>query len=87
MTCGGCRHWKQEEPSLGAEYWRAGFGTCQAIVHDSDESHKHEDGYCDPYEPCEWMAQRKAVCVDGSGFYAAVKTREAFGCVLFEAKS
>lgn len=49
-----------------------GFGTCQKV--DMKEDYKEP--------PKDWFA----CVIDGSGYFAALKTKESFGCVLHELK-
>ena len=90
-TCGSCRFW----PTIPA----AGFRPCARIPHDKRYPSLAEDddsllGYAleDMDTDAEREAYRaerartKAVAVDGSGYFAALKTREDFGCILWEAR-
>jgi hypothetical protein len=76
-TCGTCKNWKRidQEEWYERESNDTRYGTCQAIPHaaikwDQDSDRNLIAG--------DW----KAVAVDGSGFFAAIKTQECFGCVL-----
>jgi hypothetical protein len=92
-TCGSCKHWgKQDEVESSL---KAGFKKCYRIIHDehSDTDDYKDDVYDkdDPYDAqfiARMNATRKelAVVKDGSGYYAALKCREDFGCVLHEEK-
>lgn len=85
--CETCKHWGK--PGEGGEDFR----TCTAVVHDkrglvnewrSDQL--DDDGY-DPEEKAEILGFRSthsAIVQDGSGYYAALKPRRDFGCVLHE---
>ena len=92
-TCGTCAYWgvgntqrDREEDTI--------YRPCGAVVHDEhsyarpryDGPHEDDELYGRPAEE-EIAAIRKhlAVVQDGSGFYAALKVREDFGCVLWKA--
>lgn len=74
MKCGDCRHW-QEIDTYASKI--DGFGTCERI--------RAFENICSG-EPNEEEAKEKAMTVDGSGFYSALKTKGDFGCVLHEPK-
>lgn len=95
MRCGDCRYW-------GDPLESGAFRSCGAIVHDrrnrtdtnewSDAETLLQDfDRADPHEVEEVakikaMREHKAVIWDRSGYFAALKCREDFGCVLFQAK-
>jgi hypothetical protein len=97
-TCGSCAHWGDKNKPDEDPMFRA----CQAVVHDKEWA-TGKDGHQNQAEEddfdferdvaadikAEIKAVRKhlAVVQDGSGFYAALKVREDFGCVLWKAKS
>ena len=84
-TCGTCSLW-------GESGEKGKYRTCCAVPHD-------ERGYCE--EDCwdedmigaeskeKWLEMREspAVVKDGSGYYAALKTRKDFACSLHEEKT
>jgi hypothetical protein len=75
-TCGTCKHWKlidAEEELIDDPR----FGTCAAIPQGQSEWDEASDRNM-------VVGDWKAVAVDGSGYFAAIKTRECFGCVLHE---
>jgi hypothetical protein len=95
-TCGTCKHWGVGDTQRDREEDTV-YRPCGAVVHDEsnrarpayDDPETDEDG--DPYDPkikVEIAAIRKhlAVVHDGSGFYAALKVRQDFGCVLHTGK-
>ena len=85
QACGTCRHW-------GDEGSVERFRTCEAVIHDVDGKHASlalDSGWeLDAAELAEIEAMRKhlAVVVDGSGYHAALKCREDFGCRLWQDK-
>lgn len=87
MNCQDCAHWgAPDERERGAD-----VRTCKAVPHDTNGAHM--------YDPVDWDWLREddpdefrrlftfsmalAVVVDGSGYSARLRTRAAFGCVLF----
>lgn len=76
MNCGTCKHWKPFDPMKYHEKNMAGFGRCERIGFADD------DGI-----PLEQRSSWIACTVDGSGYFAALRTKESFGCVLHETKS
>jgi hypothetical protein len=84
--CGGCRFWGKPAEA-GFE-----FRVCTAVEHD-DRYLADQGQDCDWAEDDEERAEKRsyrdaheAVVEDGSGFHAALRTRDDFGCVLFEPK-
>jgi len=72
--CGNCKHLGEEAMAFPeGEYTLApsGYWVCNLIEHVGDDH--------------VWGSGRAHV-VDGSGYYAALRVREDFGCVLWEAK-
>ncbi len=88
--CGTCKFWGNTDETHRL------FRTCQRFVHDKS---KHSDGeQVDEFDlddefpdsPEEIAAKliinsEKAVTVDGSGYFAALRCRSDFGCVYHEA--
>lgn len=72
--CGTCRHWK-EAKGEGGSY----FGECWRIIHDV-----HRDCEGPPNGMDSGILCHKAVVIDGSGYAAALRTQDDFGCVLWE---
>lgn len=76
-TCGTCKHWgagRNEHEYAGASVSRDDeFKPCGAII---------QEDYYDEKK----IAGKRAFVQDGSGYYAAIKVREDFGCVLWTAK-
>lgn len=78
-TCGNCMFWgKPGETEM--------FRQCNGVIH--DERSRHNDTEEEWKE--DWHNQQirhinslSAVVVDGSGYFAALKTKEDFGCTLF----
>jgi hypothetical protein len=77
--CGTCKFWgsdpeddeiRKENPSLWAR-----VRPCAGVRHDSGDS--------GPY-PHDLRGSTRADVLDGSGYYASLRTREDFGCVLWE---
>ena len=83
-TCSTCRFWGAQRPEDGdegfarikedVELW-AKVRPCGAVMGDPDGSGAF---------PHRLPADRKAEVLDGSGYYASLRTREDFGCVLHE---
>jgi hypothetical protein len=75
--CGTCRHWGSEDDG-----WKR-FRKCQEIRHD-------EHGESGDNQKSEFVADDEsifddeAVVVDGSGYFAALKTQEDFYCSLWQ---
>lgn len=98
-TCGNCKHWgvKPEEKIMGELKQDAIYRTCSAVIHDElcltkvdydDAIDQHGDPR-DEEELAEIASFRKAhhaAVVDGSGYFAALKVREDFGCIDWEEK-
>lgn len=90
--CRDCRHWG--DPDDEGEY-----RVCKAIVHDrrSYTSPCFDPGFepiipeaaADPARLAEvraFRARHKAIVIDHEWYKAEARTREDFGCVLFEGK-
>lgn len=73
-TCGTCRFWGSGDR---AETER--FRECTAIIHDRGYPVSPNTD-CDP----NFADAHCATAVDGSGYYAAVRCRADFGCVLHQ---
>lgn len=71
-TCGSCKHWKETQPHESDHVH--GFGTCQ----NAQQLHAYD----------QKQAERNLLfgVVDGSDYFAALKTRENFACNQWEAK-
>lgn len=68
-TCGTCDYWKEVN--------KYNVGKCIGIQHDELGGEGYDDD-CNPIE----TNNDSAFVVDGSGYFAALKTRENFGCVM-----
>jgi hypothetical protein len=92
--CGSCKFWKPGECAA------PGYGQCGKIEHD-ESSHTSTTIYDEEYlvelasgdeddkaraAEVRKAREQKAVALDGSGYFAAVRCREDFGCVLHENK-
>lgn len=88
--CGDCKHWGKPGEAHP-------FRSCMAVVHDkksvtSDYQYDEEEAWPEDWADADGDANRqfrathKAVAMDGSGFFAAFRTHEDFGCMLFEVK-
>jgi hypothetical protein len=81
-TCGTCPFWTGREALSEAG---EAFRQCQRLVHDQN---RDVDGYDREEEPAiarqTTLRRELAVLQDGSGYYAAIKCRADFGCVLHE---
>lgn len=76
MLCGDCKFWGGERDVPGDD-----FRECTAVVHSGD---------CWDTQSINIMDRdpdATAVVVDGSGYFAALKTKDDFGCVLFKANA
>lgn len=85
--CETCKHWKFEEPDW--EFDELKFGECKAIrqreaIEELAFGGDREKRWTDEGEKImrDAIAAAKAIAVDGSGYYAAVRTAPDFGCVL-----
>ena len=83
MRCGDCKHWGKYDPIHEVpddNDWdnvnKFDLRQCGAVP--------HVDRSLDP--PNDTVEGKRAIVLDGSGFYAALKTADDFGCVLFEPK-
>lgn len=84
-TCGTCKHWGND-----AFPYFAGLRPCLAVAAQHDVPKSSANDGMDPTGAAFYVAANgtpKAVAADGSGYFAALKTREDFGCVLWEVKS
>lgn len=80
--CGDCKFWGKESESVTRE-----FRSCTGIIHDGYDRNAVGKEDLDDRVDIELVVNiqsRPAVVVDGSGYFAALKTKEDFGCVLFE---
>jgi hypothetical protein len=85
-TCGTCRHWGIR---VGSDIETdVDYRTCRAVKHvdrsllgDPDPEWDEED---DIAEKKKLREEHRAVVVDGSDYYAALKPKQDFGCVLHE---
>jgi hypothetical protein len=82
MKCSTCKFWTLPEQDNNAG-WMDGVGTCKAVVpiwhetlHPIPNSHDDDDVFDIPL----------AFVVDGSGYFAALKTKGDFSCCLHEDK-
>lgn len=86
-TCGTCKYWGNSES-------KTQFRACQKIIHDADynagNSRLSDEAYeedLDSRRPDQreeekaFRAEHNAVVMDGSGYHAALKCRQDFGCV------
>ena len=95
VKCGTCKFWGTPAETKN----NLTFRSCQGIKHDEDrltEDYKQQQGYFNLYNPYDVEAKQKmgeffkehqAVACDGSGYYAALKTKEDFGCILHVPKT
>lgn len=83
--CGSCAHWAAVEPDW--EFDALVMGRCVAIKQREDILEPARR-LCDDWdarvaEEGRLLSLEKAIAVDGSGYYAAVRTQADFGCVLW----
>ena len=71
--CGNCQHWS-------AAVNDREFGQCLRVLHQDGDP--PEKGWGDS----ESIHDEPAVVVDGSGYYAALRTKPTFCCSLWEEK-
>jgi hypothetical protein len=87
--CGNCKFWGSS--CDGNETYRQ----CLAVIHDKRsftsslfdwdaENPDHDD--IETTDGIRDARSKKAVVKDGSGYFAALRCRSDFGCVLFERK-
>lgn len=85
--CKTCKYWRFDKRDW--EYDETGLGQCARI--------RQRENICEPARLIEdWddrekeeqrlIIEAKAIAVDGSGYYAAVRCVSDFGCVLHELK-
>lgn len=89
--CETCTHWKFAEKDW--EFESLVFGKCAAVKQREDVEreaceaagidHRWDDGGEEVV--LNAMREAKAIAVDGSGYYAALRTAADFGCVLHQA--
>lgn len=86
--CAGCAHWKFTTPDW--EFDELMIGECKAVkmrcgieedVETETGIERFEDGWGEAMKKA--LVDAKAIAVDGSGYYAALRTFGDFGCVLF----
>lgn len=81
--CEGCTHWLFDEPDW--QFERLRFGKCAAIKQREDiiePARKFEEWADQEKEEMRLLGLAKAIAVDGSGYYAALRTAADFGCTL-----
>lgn len=91
-TCGTCKHWGGHNPPVEDAQFK--HHPCNRVKHDDNWEATPSDLVVQDWDinavaaAKERMASVKdsAVVQDASGAYAALKTREDFGCVLWEQK-
>lgn len=98
-TCGTCKFWG-EGVAQGDDPPDCDYRPCGAVIHDKrgharaekDDVETYLEDYCPEHEYAETRAEiaairkHKAIVHDGSGYYAALKTKDDFGCVLHQPK-
>ena len=84
VHCGQCKFW-------GKNGETGEFRECIGIVHDKDlltnnlEDNVNVDDNDDwTPETLKFRSENKAVTIDDSGYFAALRTKEDFGCVLYK---
>lgn len=86
--CETCKHWKFDKPDW--EFDELHFGECKAmkmrdeIVREALAEAEIDSQYDEGGEEVakRALAATKAIPVDGSGYYAGLRTAPDFGCVL-----
>lgn len=93
--CATCEHWKAADP-FDWQYDKIQFAVCKRIRQREDIETSAINAMADPED--RWSAAGElaieqafraslAIAVDGSGYYAAVRTAPDFGCILWEEKT
>ena len=83
QRCGTCRHWKppaeSDQPVTFTSHTDepTDYGECKAIEHDTEWGWN---------ESLALTKKASAMVLDGSGYFAALRSRAEFGCVLWEPK-
>lgn len=86
--CETCEHWAFDERDVAFDRLR--LGRCRAIRQREDiiePARSMGDWDSREAEEHRLLAAAKAIAVDGSGYYAAIRTAADFGCVLHEPKA
>lgn len=81
QKCGNCRFWGAEDDNTGT------YRQCEAILCDEyGHAGTKVESWMQPkdLELHKKINAQKAVAVDASGFWAALRTRDDFGCVLWQ---
>lgn len=79
-TCGSCAYWGAgHEQNSESPAWRR-VRPCGAVKHDDSDSYRADGSLSTPLSD----PNAKAEVVDGSGYFAALRTRADFGCVLYQ---
>ena len=76
-SCGKCKHWGSPEET------HEEYRSCRAIAHDEGSFTSGNIAHEDIPATTEYRAAHSAVVVDGSGFFAALRSRADFACILF----
>lgn len=76
--CGDCKYWGRTSTEIQDGVWRE----CGRIHFDETNSCRND--LDDESEFDQTIRHELAVTRDGSGYFAAIKCREDFGCVLWE---
>lgn len=82
--CENCRFWMFDEPDWQFDSVR--LGECKAVKmreHIIEPARQIEDWDAREAEEERLLKEAKAIAVDGSGYYAALRTAPDFGCTLF----
>lgn len=86
--CSSCSHWSNAEADW--QFDELVMGSCAAIKQREDIIEPARDAFPDDWdarvvEEGRLLKAEKAIAVDGSGYYAAIRTAPDFGCVLWQA--
>lgn len=76
--CGNCAFWGRHPTDPGSTDYPKEFRQCTAIIHGNGHNIPFDDNFQRILTP------HKAVAVDGSGYFAALRTKEDFACILFD---
>lgn len=81
--CASCAHWSFAEPDW--QYEALTMGECKAVKMREtivEPARNIEDWDAREAEEMRLLVAARAIAVDGSGYYAALRTSADFGCVL-----
>ena len=75
MRCGDCKYFGRDITTNHPDF-----------AHDPNIKGFHECTYIDSDHAYNSDCEKPVFCIDASGYFAAVRVREDFGCAAFEEK-